>query len=121
MSQIITHKTDLMRRLLHLASHGYDYWISGEIQPTKVEALAFKFLDRYHTNRTEMKRYRAKKRGEANTQLVMWQDQKDKKSPVYWWLLVTPGVFKQTASKFHRILSKMLIYKEYRSFPTSHL
>ena len=31
------------------------------------------------------------------------------------------GVFKQTASKFHRILSKMLIYKEYRSFPTSHL
>ena len=33
----------------------------------------------------------------------------------------TGGVFKQTASKFHRILSKMLIYKEYRSFPTSHL
>ena len=91
MNQIITHKTDLMRRLLHLASHGYDYWISGEIQPAKVEALAFKFLDRYHTNRTEMRRYRAKKRGEANTQLVMWQDQKDKKSPVYWWLLVTPG------------------------------
>lgn len=91
MNQIITHKTDLMRRLLHLASHGYKYWISGEIQPTKVEALAFKFLDRYHTNRTEMQRYRAKKRGEANTQLVMWQDQKDKKSPVYWWLLVTPG------------------------------
>ena len=91
MNQIITHKTDLMRRLLHLASHGYEYWISGEIQPTKVEALAFKFLDRYHTNRTEMRRYRAKKRGEANTQLVMWQDQKDKKSPVYWWLLVTPG------------------------------
>ncbi len=91
MNQIITHKTDLMRRLLHLASHGYEYWISGEIQPTKVEALAFKFLDRYHTNRNEMQRYRAKKRGEANTQLVMWQNQKDKKSPVYWWLLVTPG------------------------------
>lgn len=91
MNQIITHKTDLMRRILHLASHGYEYWIAGEIAPAKVEGLAFKFLDRYHTGRTEMQRVRAKKKGEANTQLVMWQDQKDKKSPVFWWLIVTPG------------------------------
>ena len=91
MNQIITHKTDLMRRLLHLVSHGYDYWTSGEISPNKIEALALKFLDRYHTNNTEMQRHRAKKRGEANTQLVMWQDQNDKQSPVYWWLLATKG------------------------------
>ena len=91
MNLIITHKTDLMRRLLHLVSHGYDHWISGEIPPAKVEGLAFKFLDRYHTGRTEIQRFRAKQKGEANTQLVMWQDQTDKKSPVHWWLLATKG------------------------------
>ena len=31
------------------------------------------------------------------------------------------SVFKQTASKFHRILSKMMIYKEYKPFKISHL
>ena len=38
-----------------------------------------------------MQRYRAKKKGEANTQLVMWQDQTAKNAPVHWWLLATKG------------------------------
>lgn len=89
MNLIIAHKTDLMRRVLHLVSHGYAYWIAGEIAPAKVDGFALKCNDRYHTHRTEMQRYRAKKKGEANTQLVMWQDQTAKNAPVHWWLLAT--------------------------------
>lgn len=91
MNLIIAHKTDLMRRVLHLVSHGYTYWIAGEIAPAKVDGFALKCNDRYHTHRTEMQRYRAKKKGEANTQLVMWQDQTAKNAPVHWWLLATKG------------------------------
>lgn len=80
MNLIIAHKTDLMRRVLHLVSHGYAYWIAGEIAPAKVDGFALKCNDRYHTHRTEMQRYRAKKKV-TNTQLVMWQDQNRQKRP----------------------------------------
>lgn len=91
MTQVYTHKTDLMRRVLHYASHGYTYWTAGEIAPAKAEALALKLADRYGTGRTETQRYRAKGRGEANTMLLMLHDPKDRDSPVYWWLMTTPG------------------------------
>ncbi len=52
MTQVYTHKTDLMRRVLHYASHGYTYWKAGEIAPTKAEALALKLADKYGTGRT---------------------------------------------------------------------
>ena len=51
MTQVYTHKTDLMRRVLHYASHGYTYWKAGEIAPTKAEALALKLADKYGTGR----------------------------------------------------------------------
>lgn len=85
------YKTDLMRRVLHYASHGYIHWTSGEISPIKAEALALKFADRYGTSRTEMQRYRAKAKGEANTMLLMLYNPKDKAAPLIWWLMATPG------------------------------
>lgn len=91
MPEVLTHKTDLMRRLQHLVSHGYTGWIAGDITPAKVEGFALKCADRYHTQRNDNQRYRAKKRQEANAHLVMWQDQKTKNAPVLWWLLATPG------------------------------
>ena len=91
MTHVYTHKTDLMRRILHYASHGYTYWTAGEIAPAKAEAFALKLADRYGTGRTETQRYRAKGRGEANTMLLMLHDPNDRDSPVYWWLMATPG------------------------------
>jgi len=91
MMMAYTHKTDLMKRMLHYVSHGYTAWTAGEIPRAKAEAIALKFVDRYAVDRTEMQRYRAKALGQANSMLLMLVDTKDKAAPVKWWLLATPG------------------------------
>ena len=83
----ITHKTDALRRLQYLVTHGYTHWISGTVSPKQIEALTLKFSDRYRVDATDMQRYRAKKKGEANCQLVIFQGE----TALHWWLLATPG------------------------------
>jgi hypothetical protein len=88
--EILLHKTDALRRLLHLVSHGYTRYTAGQIDPKKAEALALKFADRYAVTATEMQRYRRKQAGQANAALVLFGTGKEK-DPLAWWLLATPG------------------------------
>lgn len=84
------NKTEAMRRLLHLISHGSTGWTGGEVPRTKAEALVLKFTDRYRIDATPDQRWRAKKRGEAAAALVMLEGA-ERADPLTWWLLVTPG------------------------------
>jgi len=88
MNGIYQYKTDAMQRILHLVSHGYIHYTTGEIPSKKVEALTLKFQDRYRTNATRQQRYRNKQKNQANTNLVLWQQDEN---TVRWWLLVTQG------------------------------
>ena len=45
-SVIYKHKTDLMRELVRLVSHGYQQWTAGSVEAKKLEALQLKFGDR---------------------------------------------------------------------------
>lgn len=85
---IYKHKTDLMRELVRLVSHGYQQWTAGSVEAKKLEALQLKFGDRYAVTATAQQRYRAKAKGQANAHLVMWPDES---GAVVWWLLVTEG------------------------------
>jgi hypothetical protein len=87
--QIITHKTDAMRKVQLLVSRGYSRYVSGEIDRRKAKALYLKFLDRYEVERSHQQRYRMKLAGVANSHLVMWLNPESKK--VHWWLLATAG------------------------------
>jgi hypothetical protein len=88
--EILLHKTDALRRLLHLVSHGYTRYTAGQVDPKKAEALALKFADRYAVTATEMQRYRRKQAGQANAALVLFGSGKGTEL-LAWWLLVTPG------------------------------
>jgi hypothetical protein len=83
-----THKTDAMRALLNHVSRGYSRWVGGTVPVGKVLPMTLKFSDRYEIDRTPQMRWRAKKRGEANAQLVLWTESKE---DVRWWLVVSPG------------------------------
>jgi len=86
---IIQHKTDLMRQMIRLISHGYQYWVSGSVPASKVEAMILKFDDRYSVKATSQQRYRRKKRGEANAQLLICPVPDS--TELQWWLLATDG------------------------------
>jgi hypothetical protein len=87
--EILIYKTDLMTKLQHLISHAYTNYSNGSIEPQKLTALCYKFSDRYDVFRTNQQRWRAKKKGQANSKLVLWQPEKN--GVVYWWLLATSG------------------------------
>ena len=84
---VYTYKTDAMRRILQLVSRGYIRYTFGKCELKKLQSLICKFDDRYKINLTTQQRYRAKAKGEANTQLVLFFNGKT----IEWWLLVTPG------------------------------
>lgn len=86
---VIQHKTDLMRQMIRLVSHGYHFWVSGSVPVSKSESMILKFDDRYSVNATSQQRYRRKKRGEANAQLLLWPDPDG--DELLWWLLATDG------------------------------
>lgn len=86
---IYKHKTDLMREIIRLVSHGYHHWISGSVDPKKTKALVWKFEDRYSVNSTSQQRYRRKAKGLANVRLLMWPN--DDSGKVDWWLFATDG------------------------------
>jgi hypothetical protein len=85
---VFIYKTDAMRKILNLVSLGYVRYTYGEIQPKKLQGFIAKSEDRYDINRTTQQRYRAKAKGEANSQLVLWLSGEN---IVSWFLLVTPG------------------------------
>lgn len=86
---IYKHKTDLMREIIRLVSHGYHHWISGSVDPKKTKALVWKFEDRYSVNSTSQQRYRRKAKGLANVRLLMWPN--DDSGKIEWWLFATDG------------------------------
>lgn len=104
---VYTYKTDAMRRILQLVSRGYVRYTFGKCELKKLQSLICKFDDRYKINLTTQQRYRAKAKGEANTQLVLFFNEKT----IEWWLLVTPGtglieeleILKNTEKRFERI------------------
>ena len=83
-------KTECMRRLLHLVSHGSVRWTSGQVPRAKAEALVLKFTDRYRIDASPDLRWRMKRRGEAAAALVVMEGSTPDE-PLSWWLLVTPG------------------------------
>ena len=87
--KIFQYKTDLMRELIRLVSHGYISWCSGSIEPKKAEGLMLKFHDRYAVNATSQQRYRRKTKDQANARLLMCLDESGES--VLWWLVATSG------------------------------
>lgn len=88
MQWIYPKKSDAMRRIVHLVSHGYTRYVDGSVSPSKAEALALKFLDRYELDRSAQTRWRYKKNGLANSYLVMYPESRES---IRWYLLVTEG------------------------------
>ena len=68
---VFIYKTDAMRKILNLVSLGYVRYTCGDISPKKLQGFIAKFKDRYGINRTTQQCYRAKAKGEANSQLVL--------------------------------------------------
>ena len=88
MYPVFTHKTDAMKKLQQLAARGgYSRYASGKIETKKLETMLYKFEDRYRINATKQMRYRAKQRGEANSEIVLLLDGEN----VQFWLMVSPG------------------------------
>ena len=86
--QAFKHKTDAMRKILLLVSQGHFRYVSGIVTAKKAKALHLKFSDRYRVDATTQQRYRAKKKGQANTHLILWSENKE----IYrWWILVSAG------------------------------
>ena len=86
--KVFTHKVDAMKALQQKAARGgYSRYRAGFIELKKLETMIYKFEDRYKINATKQVRYRAKKRGEANTDVVFLKD----KETIHFWILVSPG------------------------------
>ena len=87
--EIFCYRSDAMKRILHHCSNAYTRYTSGKISPEKAHSLCLKLKDRYEIERTVQQRFRAKAKGQANSQLVMLFEKES--NIVFWWLLVTPG------------------------------
>lgn len=85
---VFTYKTDAMKKLQQLAARGgYTRYSSGVIETKHIEKLLAKFEDRYRIHATKQMRYRAKQRGDANTEIVLFLE----KDHIHFWLMVSPG------------------------------
>lgn len=88
--QVILHKTTLLQRLADLVRLGYSSWTGGTVPLQKAYRLATKFSDFYATHLSADQRYRRKREGRGNAQLLLWRQYND--SPeIHWFLLVTAG------------------------------
>ena len=77
---IYPKKHQAMQQVLHLVSRGgYAYWTGGTVPGKKLMAFVEKMRDRYAVDRTESQRRRARERGEANTQLVIYPLKREKR------------------------------------------
>lgn len=90
MTDVFTHKIDAMKEIQRFVAIGYQRYVFGNVTTApELQKIVMKFEDRYRINATRQMRYRAKERGEANAQLVIYMDEVEQK--FYWWLLVTNG------------------------------
>lgn len=87
---VIVHKTTLLQRLADHVRLGYTSWTTGAVPLHRAYRLTTKFADFYATNLSADQRYRRKRDGRGNAQLLLWREHED--SPdIYWFLLVTAG------------------------------
>lgn len=87
--EICIHKTDAMKLIQDLVSHGYQWWCGGAVEAQKVLAFSSRMDELYGVNLDRNRRARKAKDGEANTQLVMYP--MDDSKTLRWWLLATNG------------------------------
>lgn len=87
---VIIHKTTLLQKLGDLVRLGHASWTAGTVPLRRATRLATKFADFYATNLSTDQRYRRKRVGRGNAQLLLWREYED--SPeIHWFLLVTAG------------------------------
>lgn len=86
--RIPVSKRACMRILLETVQRGSSYWCAGRVSPDKALGFADKMARRYRADANQAQRAYAKRRGYANTTLVMFPDTAD---AIIWWLLVTTG------------------------------
>lgn len=86
---VLLHKSSLMQRLADFVRLGYCHWATGTMPLHKAARLCTKFSDFYATHLSSDQRYRRKRDGRGNAQLLLWQEHDD--SDITWFLLVTAG------------------------------
>jgi len=84
---VFLHKTDAMKKIQHLVSHGYLHYTTGVVPFKKAFPLSLKFTDRYEINRTSQQRWRAKAKQKSNADLVLLVARNE----IVFWLLATEG------------------------------
>jgi len=87
---VLLHKTSLMQRLADSLRHGAVHWTAGTVPLHRAYRLATKFADFYATNLSADQRYRRKRDGRGNAQLLLWREYEES-SEIHWFLLVTAG------------------------------
>lgn len=83
------YKTACMQRIQNLVVKGYTRYTSGVVHHTKALKLVAKFEEHYGTHLNENQRVYRKKKGLANTKLIMYP--KPNSNEFLWWLLATEG------------------------------
>ena len=87
---VLTHKTVLMQRLADHVRQGYHWHVSGSVPLDRAAAFIRKISTLYSLNIGKDERYRRKKAGLGNAQLLLWQPEPPS-GPLAWWLLITDG------------------------------
>lgn len=87
---IHNHKSDLMKTIQStVAKSGGHRYIHEQIPERKLKAVLFKWEDRYQINATKQQRWYAKKKGKANSTVILFRDKKCEYFDV--WLFVSDG------------------------------
>ena len=86
---IYRYKTSCMQQIQLLVSKGYIRYTSGDVDANKALNLVKKFDELYGIHLNKNQRFHQKKKGYANTKLIMYP--KPNRQSFLWWLLVTEG------------------------------
>ena len=88
---VIVRKEALLQRIADYVRQGYVYHVSGTVAIHKAPALAQKFRDYYRVDLDRNSRYRRKRLGQANAELLIYSTA-DTNEDLVWVLLVTNGL-----------------------------
>jgi len=88
---VIVRKEALLQRIADYVRQGYVYHVSGTVAVHKAPALAQKFRDYYRVDLDRNARYRRKRLGQANAELLLYSAA-DPNAHLVWVLLVTNGL-----------------------------
>lgn len=86
---VCVHKIDAMQLIQDLVSHGYSWWIAGEVEANRASAFVSKMDELYGVGLDRNRRARRAARGECNAYLVLYP--KPDATALRWWLLATDG------------------------------